>query len=432
MLKIWLTWLQPSLGVLGTALVLSNPLCSYAATTLAVANSHPKAPTVPPQWSSVKFTGTNIDKALLKGIAATPDQAIRQLAINTMVTSGLRPSAVTAKVPQNFGPLSNFIETPANFQPLAAKATKPQQVKQAVSLAAAKTTNPAKTLVPGLLIGTGNVQVSNQVLPTIKPVTRTVSATVVAAPVQLTAVVPTTTVASPFPVVRPELMQQIEANPVIASVKEIKTASLDLQSIGSVSAGLPSAADTAALNPIASIPAGLQQLLGNNFDSGTRVVATPVAKATGPNFRSMAALTQLVSPAEKVAPATVTMSSLQLATAQSYASVPKFSIPGETTVAAKPARPVGNVLTVQPVKKSVTTATVAPQNNYVALMSSSRLTLAARQSWTAVSQSSNLGGLILGSQQLVTLPNVISLVPMNPTKTTTFTGSTVSDLSNIN
>jgi hypothetical protein len=75
MLKIWLTWLQPSIGVLGTALVLSNPLYSSAAPNSNAANRATKTPAQPPQWSSAKSDGTSIDKALLKGIAVTPDQA---------------------------------------------------------------------------------------------------------------------------------------------------------------------------------------------------------------------------------------------------------------------------------------------------------------------------------------------------------------------
>ena len=51
------------------------------------------------------------------------------------------------------------------------------------------------------------------------------------------------------------------------------------------------------------------------------------------------------------------------------------------------------------------------------------------QSWTVVSQSSQLGGLILGSQQLATLPKATSVLAV---QTSTFTGQTVSDLGNIN
>ncbi len=423
MLKIQLSWLQSSLGVLGTALVLSNPLTSSASPNLAAAHRTTKVPAQPPQWSSVKSTSTNVEQALLKGVASTPDQAVRQLAINTIVTSGGQSTVAAVKTPQNFSPLANFIGTPAKFQQISAKATKPQQMKQSITAALTPATkSQPKVVVPGLAIGTADVRVAAGVLPTVRPAVRLLSATKAVTPVQLAEMMPEQTAPSPYPVVRPELMQKIDAK-VAASIAEVKTATLDLKSLGAISTGLPKVIDTAALNPIAAIPSGLQQLLGNNFDSGTKVVVTPVAKATGPNFRSMAALTKLVSPSEIVAPASVTKTSLQLATAQGYATAPTFNIPGETIVAAKTA----NVS----VQSNVTTATAQKSNNYVALMSNRRLTVATKQSWTA-NQINNLGGLILGPQQLATLPKVVSLLPVNTIRNSNFTGVTVSDLGNIN
>jgi hypothetical protein len=426
MSKIWLTWLQPSLGVLGTALVLSNPLCSSAAPNSGTTAST-KVPAPYPSWSGIKSTGTNIDKELLKGIPTTPDQAVRQLAISTMATSGTQPSVATAKVPQNFDPLASFTGAPARFQQLSAKATKPVQMKQSITAALSPTTKAkTKVLVPGLAIGTADVRVSSLVLPTVKPAAPMAVATArVSTPAQLSAMVSDKTVATPFPVVRPELMQKLEATPVVASsVSDVKTASRDLRSIG-----LPKAIDRISINPVASIPNGLQQLLGNNLDGSIKVAVVPVARATGPNFRSMAALTKLVSPSELVAPASVTTASLRLATAQSYTNVVKFSIPGETIAASKPAN-TANVLTAR-VQKSLTTAT-SGRKSYVSLVAARGSISAIGQSWISVSQSSNLGGLILGSQQLATLPKVIGLLPANAMKFSNFTGSTVSDLGNIN
>ena len=427
MSKIWLTWLQPSLGVLGTALVLSNPLCSSAAPNSGTTAST-KVPAPYPSWSGLKSTGTNIDSQLLKGIPASPDQAVRQLAIDTMATSGQQPSAATAKGPQNFDPLASFTGAPVRFQQLSAKAKKPVQIKQLIATALNPTTKAkTKVIVPGLAIGTGDVQVSSQVLPTIKPATVVATARVTT-PVELAAMVPDKTdkVATPFPVVRPELMQKLEANPIVASsVADIKTASRDLRSIG-----LPKVIDQISINPIASIPNGLQQLLGNNLDGSIKVSVVPVSKATGPNFRSISALTKLVSPSELVAPASVTTASLRLATAQSYTNVVKFSIPGETIVASKPTT-TANAVTAR-VQKSLTTATSGQKSNYVSLMTASGSISAIGQSWISASQSSNLGGLILGSQQLATLPKVVGLLPTNASKFSSFTGSTVSDLGNIN
>jgi hypothetical protein len=427
MSKIWLTWLQPSLGVLGTALVLSNPLCSSAAPNSGTTAST-KGSRSYPSWSGIKSTGTNIDKELLKGIPTSPDQAVRQLAIDTMATSGKQPSFATAKVPQKFDPLASFTGAPARFQQLSAKATKPIQMKQSIAAALNPTTKAkTKVVVPGLAIGTGDVRVSSLVLPTVKPAAPTAVATArVSTPAQLSAMVSDKSdksVATPFPVVRPELMQKLQANPVVASVADVKTASRDLRSIG-----LPKAIDSISINPVASIPNGLQQLLGNNLDGSIKVAIVPVARATGPNFRSMAALTKLVSPSELVAPASVTTASLRLATAQSYTNVVKFSIPGETIVASKPTN-TANVLTAK-VQKSLTTAT-SGRKSYVSLADRGSIS-AIGQSWISVSQSSNLGGLILGSQQLATLPKVIGLLPANAMKFSNFTGATVSDLGNIN
>jgi hypothetical protein len=426
MSKIWLTWLQPSLGVLGTALVLSNPLCSSAAPNSGTTAST-KVPAPYPSWSGLKSTGTNIDQQLLKGIPTSPDQAVRQLAIDTMAI-GAKPSVATARGTQNFDPLASFTGAPVRFQQLSAKAKKPVQIKQSIAAALNSTTTAkTKVVVPGLAIGTADVRLSSGVLPTVKPVAAVVTARV-GTPVQLAAIVPDKTekVATPFPVVSPELMQKLQATPVVASrVAEVKTASRDLRSIG-----LPKAIDTISINPVASIPNGLQQLLGNNLDGSIKVSVVPVSKATGPNFRSISALTRLVSPSELVAPASVTTASLRLATAQSYTNVAKFSIPGETTVASKPTN-AASVLTAQ-AKKSLTTVTSGQKSNYVSLLTARGSISAIGQSWISVSQTSNLGGLILGSQQLATLPKVIGLLPTNTIKVSSFTGSTGVGLGNIN
>ncbi len=418
MSKIWLTWLQPSIGVLGTALVLSNPLCSSAAPNSGTTAST-KVPAPYPSWSGLKSTGTNINPQLLKGIPTSPDQAVRQLAIDTLATSGNQRSVATAKGAQNFDPLASFTGAPVRFQQLSAKAKQPVGIKESIATALNPGTKvKTKVLVPGLAIGTGNVRVSSQILPTAR----------VSMPVQLTAIVPTNIdrVATPFPVVRPELMQKLEANPVVASsVADVKTASRDLRSIG-----LPKVVDQISINPIASIPNGLQQLLGNNLDGSIKVSVVPVSKGTGPNFRSMSALSKLVSPSELVAPASVTTASLRLATAQSYTNVAKFSIPSETIVASKPTT-TANAVTAG-VQKSLTTATSGQNSNYVSMITPSGSISAIGQSWLSASHSSNLGGLILGSQQLATLPKVISLLPKNVMNLSSFNSATVSDLGNIN
>jgi hypothetical protein len=445
MLKIWLTWLQPSVGVLGAALVLSSPLCSIAAPLSTATIRSSKAPAPSPQWSSVKSSGTNIDQALLKGIANTPDQAVRQLAISTMATSGTRSTATTAKAPQNFDPLASFTGTTPKFQQLSAKAPKkPQLLKQAVTNAVVSQTSKPKTgavlqaskpktavIVPGLMIGsekTPTLQPVAVVKPApqlLKAAPKVVAAPQLAAMAPVASVAPVATIASPFPVVRPELMQKLETAPVVASkLADIKTASRDLKSIGIVSPGLPKAVQEFSINPIASIPNGLQQLLGNNLDGSVKVAVVPTSKATGPNFRSISALTKLVSPSELVAPASVTTASLRLATAQSFdTKVAKFSIPGEPVVTT------ATVSAKSPAKTVV--STTAQKNVQPAVTIISGLTPIIRQSLVAFDRTSNLGGLILGSQQS-TMPKVVSLLPQTAMSIANFTGGTVSDLGNIN
>jgi hypothetical protein len=416
--------------VLGTALVLSSPLCSLAA-PLSTANTRSnKVPVPSPQWSSVKSSGTNIDQALLKGIATTPDQAVRQLAISTMTTSGTRSTATTARAPQNFDPLASFTGTTPKFQQLSAKATKkPQQLKQSITTALSQTIKPKNTVVvPGLAIGSEKIR-TIQPVAVVKPAPKLTAATtkVWTTSPQITAMAPATSVASPFPVVRPALMQKLEAASVVASkVADVKTASRDLKSIGIVSPGLPKAVENFSINPIASIPNGLQQLLGNNLDGSIKVAVAPVSKATGPNFRSISALTKLVSPSELVAPASVTTASLRLATAQAFdTTVAKFSIPGETVVATASgsAKTTANRLATPTVSQKSVNSSVAMING---------LTPIIRQSLVAFDRTSNLGGLILGSQQLSTLPKVVSLLPVTAMSSPSFTGGTVSDLGNIN
>jgi hypothetical protein len=445
MLKFWLSWLQPSLGVLGTALVLSNPLHSSAAPKPVAFNNTSKIPTQPPQWSSAKSTGTTIDRELSSGIAVTPDFAVRQLAINSMVTSGMHPTSFISKTQSgNRQSVANFVSPTKRVQKIATKATKtnkPHLAKNSVAAALARAINPQTPIpVPGLFIGNTDVRVADRFLPNVKPTSRSVSsATEIGAPTPLSAMMAAKTAVDPYPVVRPELMQKL-GNPAIAKLSATKVAPHALNPIAAMPSGLPKAATpktivpqtaaTHSLDPIAAIPSGLQQLLGNNLNDRQPIAATPVAKAVATKPNSVLALKQLVTPT--VVPTSVTVASLQLATAQAYTSVPKFSIPGETLLAAKPVKPAVNVLVVKHVQKDLAVAVVERKANYVSLMSDRHLTPTAKQPWTIVNQRNNLGGLILGSQPLNTMPKVVSLVPTSTLKTPTFTGLPVTNLAGIN
>jgi hypothetical protein len=465
MLKIWLTWLQPSLGVLGTALVLSNPLCSNAAPKPVAVSNTSKIPAKPPMWSGMKSAGTTIERELAaSGVAVTPDFAVRQLAIGSMATSGMRVNSLTATTPQTtLNPLANFAppgKKAKNSLAKLAKTVKPQRAKQPVAALARKIEPQAAILVPGLFIGNADVRLSNRFLPVVKPIVRPISLKPLArpisaakptaqelssmaeigAPTPLSAMMAAKTAVDPFPVVRPELMQKL-GNSTVASIPAIKSAPYALNPIAAIPSGIPQAkapkvvlpaTAPQSLDPIAAIPSGLQRLLGNNLDSQPTVAMTPVATAKMAKSSSVVALKQLVSPTDTVASASAIASSLQLATSQAYTSVPKFDIPGETILAAKPVKPAANVLVVKRVQKDLAIAVVARKSNYVSLMSDRQLTPATKQSWTNTTGRNNLGGLILGSQTPSTLPKVVSLLPMNTSNASTFTGDAIRDMSNIN
>jgi hypothetical protein len=439
MLKIWLTWLQPRLGVFGTALVLLNPICAYAAPKPVAVTNATKIPVQPSLWSSTKSTGTTIDRELLNAIPGTPDLAVRQLAINSMMTSGMRRNVAVkntarspvAKIsPTNRKALASIISPAPKFKKLSTKATKPQQVKNSVVAAAlARAIDPQNTLpVPGLFIGNTEDRVSKRISPNVKPTSQRISfAPEIGAPTPLSAMMAAKTAIDPFPVVRPELMRKLQAASVIANVPGRNTSPQVLKPIAVIPTGKPQATapkgiDLKAnaphsLDPIAAIPSGLQRLLGNNLNSqptSQPTIAVPVATATAAKPSSLLALKQFVTPANAIS-TSVSASSLQLATAQAYTNVaPKFDIPGESILSVKP---TVNLLANRTQKNSNTTVVIS-KSNYVSLMSDRQLTPAIKQSWTIVNPQNNLGGLILGSQSLSTMPKTVGLLPgtlTNPT-----------------
>lgn len=429
MLKIWLTWLQPSLGLLGTALIISEPFYVYAATKPAT-RSASKVPTQVSQWSSARANGTRIDKELLSGIAPTPDLAVRQLALAAMGTTGMPSTGIaTAKQGQRINTFDRFVSPSVKLSKSAVKGklAKPQRLNNSVAAVLAQAINPQNP-VPGLYIGKTDVRVAKRFLPpTVKPVAQSIAAaTEIGAPTPLSAMMAATTPLDPFPVVRPELMQKLQPSPVTASVPATKTkiapTPYPLSPIAQIPTGKSPAAVfktivpkqtpvTNSLDPIAAIPTGLQRVLGNNTQS--IVASTPVTKQITIKSRAVLALKPTA-----IAQSSVSASSLQLATAQAYlSSVPKFDIPGERLVSAKPIRSTMNLLAVKRTHKNLTTATVTRKSNYVAT-----LTPASKQPWTEVNQSNNLGGLILGSQPRSIAPNRISLTPIAPLRTTPSTG----------
>jgi hypothetical protein len=438
MLKIWLTWLQPSLGVLGTALVLSYPLYSHAAPKPVVAGKTNKAkvapvPVVPvTQWSNTKSSGTTIDSELSSSLSIVPDMAVRQLAMGSMATSGIQAKIAPKKVvPLKRNVLAKFgTSASARFPNLSAKATKPQNVKNDVAEALARASKiQAPVTVPGLYIGNSDVRVSAKVLPTAKPLAQAIASSEIGAPTPLSAMMAAKTAAvDPFPVVRPEMMQKLDKQNT-ASIPTVPKTTKSLDPI----AAIPTAPSKAvapkakaivsqtpeyhSLDPIAAIPSGLQRLLGNNLNSESTIASAPVAKTTTtPN--AMIALGRFVSPTGD-APAPVTAASLQLATAQAYATVPpKFSIPGETMLTAKAVKPSTDALVVNRVQKNSIATTPTRKSKYVAILNDRKLTPTAKQPWMLVDRPTNLGGLILCSQVPAAMPRMagLGLMPLDTQK----------------
>jgi hypothetical protein len=441
MLKIWLTWLQPSLGVLGTALLLSSTMCVRAATKPAAVRVTQKAPAQVSQWSTLKTSGTRIDRELVNRVAPTPDLAVRQLAVNSMAIPAVpAPSAAIEIRPHRRTYASSVISPSLKKQNLSAKATKFQPQNRQnndVASALSRAINPSSSPipVPGIYIGNSNGNTANKFAPktvskvTPKAVVRsTPVATEIGAPTPLSAMMAAKTAVDPFPVVRPELMQKLARMPITASAPTIdKTAPSALNPIATIP---PKASKTIlsnvvspqattpvqSLDPIAAIPSGLQRLLGNDLNS--QPIAASGTTATVPKTNSMLALTQFISPTTvaSLPSSSVNGASLQLATAQAYtASTPKFSIPGETLLTAKSLNSGINIVAIKPGQKSFTTTdstTVASRKS--TYVTSSLQPVATKQSWTVTDRSNNLGGLILGSQQLATVPQVASLLATDP------------------
>ena len=436
MLKIWLTWLQPSLGLLGTALVISEPFHAYAATKPS-AIRHTGKTSIQSQWSSASI-GAPIDKDLLTGIPATPDLAVRQLAINAMATPGSRSASNAMTLRQgNHNALASFTSLSTRPQHLSAKATKlakPRQLKNSVSLALARAINPQTAVpVPGLFIGNSSDRVAKRISPTVTATRSSVATTEIGAPTPLSAMMAKAAI-DPFPVVRPDTMRKLQQTPITASAAT-KTAPYALNPLAEIPSSVRPRAVASksivpkttivqrSLDPIAAIPSGLQRLLGNNLNSQPIMANVPVAKAISIKPRAVLALKQLAS--RTVTASSISANSLQLATAQAYTRVPKFDIPGEKLVAVKPMKPFVNLLVAK--RSNLNTAAVTRKSNYAAIF-----TPTPRQSWTVVTQHNNLGGLILGSQPLSTMSKVVGFTLAITSTTSGSVGLPARKLTNFN
>jgi hypothetical protein len=431
MLKIWLTWLQPSAGILGVMLLLSNALGAYAATKPTVRNTV-KAPAPVSQWSVARSNGTTLDRDLLTGIALPPDMAVRQLAISSLPSTADTTKTKTPQVKRNsFETLTAPAARVSVISAKTVKLSKPQQLKNnSVAQTLARAIDPLAPIpVPGIFIGNTEARNSTQASSPKKPVAQSVAAAPeIGAPTPLSAMQTATIAVNPFPVVRPELMQQLDRQTVAASMPPAKTGSQALNPIAAIPnsstkvAGLNVTAPN-SLDPIAAIPSGLQRVLGNDLNSTPVATPTKVAKTISIKPDVTLALKQIISPTIEAPQTLVSSASLRLATSQAYNTVvPKFNIPGEVVVSAKTTKSTVTQLVVTREQKNLTTVAVATRkNNYVAT-----LPPVPKQSWMVVNNRNNLGSLTLGSQ----LPSV-EANPMD-LKTSTSTGLPARSLVNFN
>jgi hypothetical protein len=465
MLKIWLTWLQPSLGVFGVMLVLTSPLLSLAAQKPSTVNRASKAIKSKSVVASATKAPTGVE---LAGIAATPDLAVRQLAVSALDSTNSNASTAAAKTRQqsNRDAVDSFL-TPSTPKVAAIKTTKPKSVKSPVNTALARTT-PIKPTVPvtGIFIGNSEVRGASKYSPDTSRSIQPIASVEIGAPTPISAMVGASSkIASPYPVVRPETMQKLAKNPALANTlasqplnpiatlpSSTKQVSPAFKSVATVPANVkttqslkptttkldrvaPQSLDPIAkipatfhqevpnsLDPIASIPSGLQRLLGNKLND-TRPAAAPVrvAKAIAPKANPLKtspilALDNLVSPTTSTV-SVLSGSSLQLATAQSYVSVPKFDIPGERLATVTLAKPATANISAKRLQKATFIAKVQPKADYLSHMTARQFEPHTKKSWTFVGQRNNLGGLILGSQPQNTFSNKIGMLPTNTSTT---------------
>jgi hypothetical protein len=386
-------------------MLLSSPLASSAVTkpTGAAATKLPK------QQPIASTPGTTIDREL-KSIAVplTPDMAVRQLAIGTMANSSSYAPKIAARTPQkltstNSNALASFLNPTEGLQNLAS--AKPQFIKNTVAAATATRSLQAKSsvIVPGLTIGNSDVQLSSRFLPSGRTERPSLTAKLIASPTLTSGILASTPVASPYPVVLPQQMKGLRMTPEIASLPKMQIS-------------VPQASDV-----VGSIPSGLQRLLGNEPIRQPIASIAPIAKAVSPKSDTTVALSQLVSP--ETPTLTARGASLQLNTAQVYASVPKFDLPGaaiSNPVSSRQfqaAKPSTTIFAVQSVQRDLTTAVTQRKKDYVALMNDRFLVTSPKPVWTAVSQSHHLGGLILGSQPQASANSVAFLAMGKPNPT---------------
>ena len=287
MLKIWLACLQPSLGVLGVAMLLFSPLCASAAQKKVGASLE----NAKQQPSTNNAASVKVEQQLRPTeIAETPDMAIRQLAINTLRLSGVGASGLAIQNPkfkQN---------SPSPSQISTKRSTSPSTSAVAQSPDSTEATN--RTFTPGTFefksaptfSSNSDIDLSSRFSVN----SRASSAKTVTADKPTETPVPSAS-SDPFSLILPQLQQVLGLTPQGDKTAKIQNA--------------PRSND-----PLTAVQNGLKELLGQN-----QAVASKV-KTIDPNANSVATL---------LSPHTSANSgvSLNVSNAKAYAIVPKFDIP---------------------------------------------------------------------------------------------------------
>jgi hypothetical protein len=349
---------------------------------------------------------------------ASPDDAVRRLALDTIAKSDRKtPNLVTKTPQQDSRGLASFIRpSTVGVSSITTKSAK-------VTATTHHQNSSPTPLVSGLFIGNSNTSTFDRDagnFPNLAIPSNQAVLPLVARSLPTTTTISSTKVAEPLPVVQPERIDQLGSTRTV-----VTPAPQSALSATSIARGLqqflgnePKSVLTASV-PDPTVPKGLEQFLGNEPKSIEVDNTAPVAKASPVKTDSIPSLSELVSPV-KTTQRNTSGSSLQLATSKSYESSADFDLPGVATQlqTVKTVQPKVKLLAVNTVKTNLSKAVIQRKNNYVALMSDKVLKSQSRQSWTTVSHSNSLGGLILGSRST----NEIASLPMNVLKASNVNG----------
>jgi hypothetical protein len=426
MLKIWLTCLQPSLGILGMVLVLSNAVSAYAASkiprilTNKISKGQSQHKTAKPQQFGRSGAGIVAASTPTQGVRvfspsySSPDDAVRRLALDTIAKSDRKTPNLATKTPQqNSSGLASFI--PPSTAGVRSISTKSAKVTPTTHHLKA----PATPLVAGVFIGNSSSTFDpdvenfpNLALPSKQPVLP-----VVASSLPTATTIASTKVAAPSPIVQPERIEQLGSTKTVVAPQSDLSATSIAKGLEQFLGDEPKSVLTASV-PDTNVAKGLEQFFGNEPKSIQSDNIAPIAEIPV-KTDSIPSLSELVSP--KAAQKNTSAASLQLATSKSYDSSADFDLPGVATQlkAVKIAQPKVKLLAVKTVKTNLSTAVVQRKKDYVALMSDEPLNSQSSQSWTTVSQGNSLGGLILGTRAT----NEIAALPMKVFKVSSINGS---------